>query len=70
MERSEQVSALWVGNSGRTRVVGSLICSNGALKGRAALQAMSREGDFFVRVKEKHIINRKIEKFNTNLMKL
>lgn len=67
MERSEQVSAVWVGNSGRTRMVGSLICSNGAIKGRAALQAMNEEDDFFVQVKENHIINRKIEKCNTNL---
>lgn len=59
MERSEQVSAVWVGNSGRTRMVGRLICSNRAVKGRAALQAMEEEDDFFVQ--------RKIEKFNINL---
>lgn len=41
-------------------MVGRLICSNGAVKGGAALQAMNEEEDFFVQVKENHIKNRKI----------
>lgn len=40
-------------------MVGRLICSNRAVKGRAALQAMDQEDDFFV--------HRKIEKININL---